>query len=132
MKSQVVDTVLRAESDADLVVLSGDMVSGFKNKYSVTGWYQQKYAFVANYTRIRIMNSTKWMTESEGKVFCRYAPVLTTLESHGVPHAVVLGNHDAEGLLHRDQVCTPHIHSTAVWCVLIGSGRATHAVLNSE
>eukprot|EP00892_Ulva_mutabilis_P003758 jgi/Ulvmu1/1754/UM117_0031.1 len=71
----VVDTVLHAESDAKLVVLSGDMVSGFRNRYSIQGWFEQKYG-----------------------------PLLSTLASHAVPHAIVLGNHDSEGLLERSQV----------------------------
>lgn len=34
----------------------------------------------------------------------RYGPMLSTLASHAVPHAIVLGNHDSEGLLERSQV----------------------------
>ena len=40
---QVVDAVLYAESGTQLVFLSGDMVSGFRNKYSIQGWFEQKY-----------------------------------------------------------------------------------------
>lgn len=51
---QVVDAVLHAESGTQLVVLSGDMVSGFKNKYSIPGWFEQKYDLsvpaILNYT----------------------------------------------------------------------------------
>ena len=40
---QVVDAVLYAESDTQLVVLSGDTVSGFRNEYSSQEWFEQKY-----------------------------------------------------------------------------------------
>lgn len=43
-RAQVVHAVLAAEHDADLVVLSGDMVSGFKNRYSRSGWFEQQCA----------------------------------------------------------------------------------------
>ena len=42
--AQVVDAVLAAERDADLIVLSGDMVSGFKNRYSRPGWFEKQCA----------------------------------------------------------------------------------------
>lgn len=37
-----VRAVLLKESDANLVVLSGDMVSGFKNTYSRKGWFAEQ------------------------------------------------------------------------------------------
>ena len=37
-----VQAVLHAEQDAQLVVLSGDMVSGFKNTYSRVGWFSEQ------------------------------------------------------------------------------------------
>jgi len=61
-------TVLRREAPVDLVVLSGDMVSGFAWSRSLTPrWFE-----------------TRWRH------------VTAPMERAGVPYASVLGNHDAE------------------------------------
>jgi hypothetical protein len=38
----VVRSVLAAEKDADLVVLSGDLVSGYANRAGLQGWFQRQ------------------------------------------------------------------------------------------
>jgi hypothetical protein len=37
-------------------------------------------------------------------VLCRYLPVLEALRTAHIPHAIILGNHDAEGLLTREDI----------------------------
>ena len=39
---KAVAAVLAKEADARLVVLSGDMVSGFKNRFSRKGWFAEQ------------------------------------------------------------------------------------------
>lgn len=70
----VMRTVLRAEHDADLVVLSGDMVSGYAWDRS-QGWFQ-----------------------------AAWRKVLQPLEEAGIPYAAVLGNHDDTADLARREI----------------------------
>lgn len=72
---EAVSRILDAEADADLVVLSGDMISGFANRYSQQGWFNQKYQ-----------------------------PLMDELSARNLKHAIVLGNHDDEGRLSREDI----------------------------
>lgn len=47
---QAVQDILAAERDTDLIVLSGDMVSGFRNRYSRPGWFEEQCAPAKNRT----------------------------------------------------------------------------------
>lgn len=118
---QVVNAILHAESDANLVVLSGDMVSGFRNKYSIKGWFEQKCASLHNFlgNRIQCYHQPLWY---------RYTPLLLTLASHAIPHAVVLGNHDSEGLLERTQVPIAQLNVMIACCSSNGEATDTRLV----
>ena len=35
---------------------------------------------------------------------CRYQPIVDLLHAHHVPHAIILGNHDDEGMLSREDI----------------------------
>ncbi|KAK3239866.1 hypothetical protein CYMTET_50235 [Cymbomonas tetramitiformis] len=70
---RVMQAVLAAEPDTDLVILSGDMISGDKNKMqNDPNWFQNKWQ-----------------------------DIVLPLEHAGVPFACVFGNHDSEASLHN-------------------------------
>lgn len=73
---QVLRNITALEIDADLIFLSGDMVSGYAWNHS-KGWYASLWARLA-----------------------------TTLNAIGKPYATILGNHDAQADLDRRQVAS--------------------------
>lgn len=83
-QTRAVQRVVLEKERPDLVVLSGDQVSGYSWD-SRDGWFARQWA-----------------------------NVVAEIEAAGIPYASVLGNHDDEADLSRDQIFTlEHKHDTA-------------------
>ena len=123
--AQVVESILALERP-DLAVLSGDMVSGFMWD-TKPGWFEKRYEPAQG---LQHHPDSVDARETHDKPPCmrRWRQLTKPLLAAGVPHALVLGNHDDEADLMRAQIVALD-QRLKVRCALAGRMCACCAVL---